>query len=438
MICSPSNALQGGVESIINDLCRQLPARGWTPVLALAKGARFNNVEQYRQANPGLPIIELDGTKGTRQARIESLKRQIKRTRPDVVLNTRIYDTYAVMAQLKQEKAAPRFITTIRAYEIDYFYDAGIYHSIVDLCLVSGKMVAAAAARFTGIPQQRILSIPGGVRDPLNPPVPRATPGIIRLGYVGRLEQTQKRVFDLVETLKILEQSNIDFTLAVVGSGPQEKELKILLDRFIKSGVVTWYDWVSRDRLYEEIYPHLDCLIHFAQAEGVTIAPREAMAHGVVPVISQFDGLKCEGQFLHNINSLTFPVGDTTLAAEHIRRLATEQGLIARLSAEATRSQTGIYSFEGNMDAWAAALDRSLALPPMTGPVPRVDHSNKGRLARLGVSPWLAQRVRDFAGIRPVYDDPGSEWPTSTRGIPRDLAEAITLYAKEYEAGLVE
>lgn len=435
MICSPSNALRGGVESIINDLCRHLPSRGWTPLLALARGARFNNVERYREVNPGLPIVELDGTRGTRQARIESLTGLIRRVRPDVVLNARIYDSYAAMAQLKRQGPAPRFITTIRAYEVDYFHDARVYHAIVDLCLVSGNMVAAAAARFTGIAPERLISIPGGVHAPLEPPLPRQTPGAIRLGYVARLEQEQKRVFDLVTTLESLERLGVRFTLAVAGAGPQEEELKSRLGRYLDSGVATWHGWVSRERLYEEVYPRLDCLLHFAQVEGVTISPREAMAHGVVPVISEFPGLRCERQFLNDVNSLTFPVGETAAAAEHVLRLATAPGLITRLSAAAIRSQTGIYGFEGNLDAWAAALDRSLELPPMTGPVPRVDRSDRGRLARLGISPWLAQRIRDLAGRRPVSDDPGSEWPTSTRQIPREDAEELLRFAREYEAG---
>ncbi len=436
MICSPSSALHGGVESIVNDLCRYLPSRGWNPVLALAKGARFNDVERYRQTHPGLPIIELDGTRGTRQARIESLIRQIRRVRPDVVMNARIYDSYAAMAQFKQKAGSPRFITTIRAYEADYFHDAWVHRNIVDLCLVSGNMVAAAAPRFTGIAPERIISIPGGVHKPLLPALPRTLRSPIRLGYVARINQEQKRSLDLLPTLERLERLGISFTLAIAGSGPQEEELKSSLHRFIRSGQVTWYGWVSRERLYEELYPEMDCLLHFAQVEGVTISPREAMAHGVVPVISRFAGLKCEGQFLHEKNSLTFPVGDTEGAAEHLRRLVQEPGLLTRLSAEAIRSQSGVYGFEGNLDAWAAAFDRSLELPPLTGPVPGGDRADKGRLARLGLSPWLAQRLRDLTGRRPLYDDPGSEWPTSTRQIPRETAQALMDFAREYEAAL--
>jgi glycosyltransferase involved in cell wall biosynthesis len=436
MICSPSWVLHGGVESIVNDLCRHLPSRGWNPVLALAKGARFNNVDRYRATHPGLPIIELDGTRGTRQARIESLTRQVRRVRPDVIMNARIYDTYAAMAEFKQKQDAPRLVTTIRVFEPEYFHDAQVHRGIVDLCLVSGNLLAATAAWFTGIAPERIISIPGGVHGPDEPAIPRQTPGIVRLGYVARFCQEQKRVFDLVATLETLERMGVGFSLLVAGAGPEETELKSRLHRFLNNGSVTWCGWVSRQHLYTEIYPNLDCLVHFARFEGVTIAPREAMAHGVVPVIAEFPGLKCEKQFLHNVNSLTFPVGNTVAAAEHIQRLATEPGLITRLSKEAIRSQSGAYSFEGNIDAWAAAFDYSLELPSMSGPVPKPRRANSGRLARMGVPPWLAQRVRDLAGIRPVYDDPGGEWPAFTRQITRENSEALTRFAQEYEDGL--
>ena len=433
LICTPSHNLYGGVESIINDLCRHLPARGWEATLALAKGTRFNDVERYRQTYPDIPAITVDGTGGTRQSRRENLIREIRRFQPDVVMNARIHDLFPVMTELKRRGGAPRFVATVRVYEPGYIHDVRNYQNIIDLCVVSGAIIAAACARFSELPSERIVSIPGGVHPPDVPVLPRERPEVIRLGYVGRLDEGAKRIFDIPPLLALLEREGIPFRLVVAGAGPDEAGLRERLAAQIRTGTVEFRGWLTREQLYRELYPRLDCLIHCAEIEGVTISPREAMAHGVVPVISRFVGLKSEGQFRDGVNALTFPVGEVTNAAACIRRLWSEPGLITGLSREAMLSQTGLYSFSGNLDAWAAALDRCLELPLRQGEVTAPDREDRGRLARLGVSPWLAQRFRDLAGEKPVYADPGSEWHTCDTRLPAWLKEEIERFPYEIE-----
>src|SRR5712691_7385622 len=108
LICSPSYALRGGVESIINDLCRELPQHGWQTILALGRGNRFNDPTAYSSMYPDLPIIEVDGTAGTRLGRIKSLIEVFKNISPAVVLSARIFDAYEAVAVLKQGARAPR------------------------------------------------------------------------------------------------------------------------------------------------------------------------------------------------------------------------------------------------------------------------------------------------------------------------------------------
>ncbi len=433
LICSPSHNVRGGVESIINEMCRELPARGWEAVLALGQGGRFNMVDAYRKTYPDLPIVAVDGTRGTRQARIEALTRTIEEVRPEVVLSARIFDAYHALALLKQHGHAPRLAIGIRAYEPQYFYDARMYKDHIDLCVTSGRLIAQAAVFWSGLSEDRVISIPGGVKLPEEPPQPRRPGKVARLGYVGRLEQWQKRVFDFVPFLEGLDRQGIEYTLDIVGSGPAEQELAAKIDKWIKNGRARMHGWQNLDRLYGYFFPRMDIFVHFAAFEGVTIAPREAMVHGVVPVISRFTGLQPEGQFVDGENVLTFPVGDTDAAIRQIHALLVEPGLMERLSARAMRSQQGIYSRAGAMDGWADAFDRCLAGPPAVGSVPRLDLASTGRMARLGISPWLAQRIRDVLGKRPVHENAGSEWPTGSGQVTPAASEEIWNFARKYE-----
>lgn len=433
LICSPSNSLHGGVENIIKDLCNELPRRGWEPRLALGRGSRFNNVEAYRQEYPDLPIIEIDGTRGTRASRLESLTNVIRKAQPDVVLSARIFDAYEAVSALKAHQRGPRLAVTIQAYEAPYFFDARLYRNNIDFCVTAGDLTRTAVTHWCGLQEERVVSIPNGVNLPIAPVDPRRFAPPLRIGYVGRLEEGQKRISDLVPFLRELDSRAIEYTLDIIGTGPAESQLKHDLSAWVDRRQVTFHGWQDRNSLYKRFYPALDCLIHFAHTEGVPLAPGEALMHGVVPVISQFTGLKTEGQFVHETNALTFAVGDVQEAANQTRRLVGESGLLERLSAAAMSSQTGKRTLDGSMDAWADALDRCLELPPAIGPVPPLNTPADGRLTRAGLSSRSAQRVRDLFGRRHIHSDPGSEWPPSSGLMTEDVAAEIMRFAVDYE-----
>ena len=435
LICSPSHAVRGGVETIISDLCSELPKRGWEATVALGKGSRFNNVAAYRNAYPDLLTVEIDGTRGTRQARVEALKQVITAVRPQIVLSARIFDAYEAVANLKLKHKSPRLAVAVRAYEPPYVYDARLYRSCIDLCVADGKLITAALVNLCGIPPGRVANVPSGVCAPKVRPEPRRPRSPFRLGYVGRLETSQKRVSDIPKFLEALDRRSVDWSLDILGSGPAENELKTQLAAFHDSGRVRFRGWQSRDSLNEVYFPTIDCLIHFAHTEGVTIAPREAMTHGIVPVISQFTGLHSEGLFVDELNALTFPVGDTNQAALCVDRLRSEAGLMERLSTNASQSQSGDYSLSGSMERWAEALDRCLDAPPTLSAAPQVTATD-GRLARKYISPWLAQRLRNVLGRSFLHSDPGSEWPQSSGLMDAASAEEISRFALEYEASL--
>ncbi len=438
LICSPSHAVYGGVETIVADLCRHLPAFGWDTLLGLAKGARFNDVTRYRAAYPDVPIVEIDGVRGTRQARREGLLETVQRIRPDIVLIARLFDAYHVVSVLKRSHGRPRLAVTIRGYEPHYLFDAQLYRDYVDLCVADGRMICRAAVEWVGLPEERVESIPGGVRPPEVEVSAREPGDLVRLCYVGRLDAGDKRIRDLVRLLEILEEWSFPYRLDIVGTGPAASEVRARLARLVELGRVSFHGWLNHEALYRKIFPVVDCLVHFSPSEGVTIAPREAMTHGVVPVVSRFNGLAVERQFIHEMNALTFPVGDVEAAAACVRRLFEEPGLLRRLSENAMQSQRGRYSFDGAMRAWAEAFDRCLAQPARTGDLPRVPFPPDGRLTRAGLSPWLAQRLRDLLGRHHDHSDPGSEWPTGSGLMTPEAADFIRRFGASLEAACAE
>ena len=384
--------------------------------MGLTQGNRFNQIEPYRAVHGELPILEIDGRMGTRGARLRALRTVMQDVAPDIVLSMRVFDAYEAVARLKAADldSAPRLAVGVRAFETPYISDVRRCHTNIDFCVTSGRLIADACRELGGMDDERVESIAGGVHPPRSIAKPKSPAAPIRLLYAGRIEQPQKRARDVIPFVKWLDRNRVEFKLDICGDGPEESALAVELRSFIERGSVQMHGWVDQDQLYTHFYPQADCFVHFAAWEGVTIAPREAMAHGVVPVISEFTGLHAERQFVNDFNSLTFPVGSPEIAASHVRRLLETPQLMRRLSGAAIKSQTGRYSFDGSIDAWRDALDKCLELPPKRGGFPRVPERFHGRLTRIGIPTPIQSCMRTIFK-RPVsHQSPGSEWPTAS------------------------
>jgi glycosyltransferase involved in cell wall biosynthesis len=429
LIISRSSNPRGGADRIIADLCRGLPAYDWDVTLGLTKGLRFNRPELYQDEYPGLPVVEIDGTRGTQSARVRAIEACIAEIRPDVVLTMRVYDAYAAVDAYRRRTSdrRPRLVVGVRAFEAPYFIDLRRNASMVDGCITSGKLIASTCHSFSGIDQKRVFSIAGGVqlpktiRDRHNVQVP------LRLLYAGRLEQSQKRVHDLVPFVERLSASTDSFVLTIVGDGPEESSLKDRLKKWIATDQVRFCGWQDQQTLYEKYFPEADIFVHFAAWEGVTIAPREAMVHGVVPVISDFTGRASEGQFVDGRNSLVFPVADTEQAVRCVRRLQDDPGLYAELSRNAARSQMGEYTATGAIAKWDASLRAILDQPPVVGDFQAAPNRTPHRQS---TSAKIKSFARAILRRRVVHGDPGSEWPTNSGYVTTDEVQQIDLITK--------
>jgi glycosyltransferase involved in cell wall biosynthesis len=427
LIVTPSAYLRGGVETIIHDLCRELPNLGWFSELGLAGGERFHIVSRYRSTYPEVTVHPILPRFPTRRARVEAIVSVVRHVAPDIVVAARIADAYEAVARLKLAGEAPRLGVAVRGLEAQYVHDVSAYQDFIDACFVDGRLIERACIELAGMDSDRVFNLPGGVRLPVVPARPRVSGEVLRIGYVGRLAQADKRVLDLIALVERLEQADLPFMLSVIGDGPEAASLKGALDTPARRSRIRFLAWQTHEALYRKVFPQLDCLLNFSPTEGVTIAPREGLVHGVVPILSRFPGLVAEGIFRDGHNALTFAVGDMDAAARHVIALHCEPGLLARLSAAAIVSQKGRHLFEGSMKAWADAFDACLHAPPRCGGGLPADEPMP-RLERMGLPGAVADRLRSWSRRMPLPREPGDEWPHGRFRVPagaQDRLEAL-------------
>jgi glycosyltransferase involved in cell wall biosynthesis len=250
---------------------------------------------------------------------------------------------------------------------------------------------------------ERLQHIPTGVAPPLHPGPPREQ--LRSMAYVGRLD-FDKRVRDAIPLIHALRDTGITFHFA--GGGPDESHLR---DALRDEPRVIFHGDVLREKLYSEIYPNVDAIMIFSEAEAGPIVAWEAMIHGVVPVTSDYAGRREENVIRPGETGLVFPVGDVERAATAIRSV-TAPGALRELSTRARTELPEAYTRAAFEKAWDRTLRTTMALPARRGNVSDLPPLvSPGVFSRFGLGPVGTSRLRRLLGRRFEHGDPGSEWP---------------------------
>jgi glycosyltransferase involved in cell wall biosynthesis len=155
----------------------------------------------------------------------------------------------------------------------------------------------------------------------------------LRIVYVGRLVEEQKRVFDLPRIMEVLERRGVPATLTVVGGGKDRQALESLASPGVKRGAIRFAGVLSNSEIARELRNH-DALILTSEYEGFPLVVLEAMAWGCIPVVtairSGIPELVRDGD-----NGYVVGVGDIETFAERLAGLQRDAQLRERLSQRA-------------------------------------------------------------------------------------------------------
>lgn len=379
----------GGMELWLHRFSEWLMAHDWDVVAVLPRGARFNDPDAYLRAHPHLRPIIVDVRSGAERGRVLRLADAIREAHPDIVLPIASGAIFDAMAVAREGGAPARLVVPVRSLHPDLFCNIADRFDVVDHVVAVSRLIESVLRELIPNGGERIHYVRHGAEPARHARIPRSGP--LRAGFVGRLEESTKRVSDLV---KLAARIGDDVELHVFGGGPDEA----LLD----GARVTRHGALTQDELYERAYPMLDVLVLFSPAEGSPNAVYEAMQHGVVPVIARYAGQRLENIVRDGETGITFAVGDVDAAAAALRSLAHDGSLLAMLSNAAIAE---IDSDERMHRDWLRILETALTMPPKS-PRP-IELPKSGRLDFL---PWkLADAIRR---LRPAAQADGwAEWP---------------------------
>jgi colanic acid/amylovoran biosynthesis glycosyltransferase len=177
--------------------------------------------------------------------------------------------------------------------------------------------------------------------------------GPIRITYVGRLVNEQKRVHLFAQILRSLVNSDRPFIWRIAGEGARLRQLQKDLRTNSTQQRVSFEGQVPNNRI-PELMLSSDIFLLPSDYEGLPLSLLEAMAHGVVPVVSDLpSGIR------EVVNAetgvLVHPENIDGYAAAILQLDANREDL-ARKSGAASRLVRDGFSSEAMADRWLKML----------------------------------------------------------------------------------
>ena len=265
-----------------------------------------------------------------RRYRRRALREYLKSQAPCIYIPNYDYDHSPISATLPREIYTIGIVHSDDPMHYDHVRQLGRFWDAV--VAVSHKIAETTSAlpRVEG----RLHTIPYGVPCPADLTVRRHEPGKpLQILYVGRLEQTQKRVLDMPLILDRLKEERVPVVLTMVGDGPARAALEAAARQHLKDGTLR----LLGTKLNEEmpaLYQSADIFLLTSSFEGLPVSLLEAMSFGCVPVVTRVKSGVSEVVKEGETGCLV-DIGDVEGIAKRIAELAAHPALRDKLASGA-------------------------------------------------------------------------------------------------------
>lgn len=243
--------------------------------------------------------------------------------------------------------------------DVDAFYvPLAHYAPLIDCAIGVSEEIHRKIVSVSGVPPERARHIPYGVPSLTQAEIlarlPKKEAGPLRIGYVGRLTQEQKRVMEFVPLARELARRGVEFELHLVGDGSDRTRLEESFRQQAPAAPVTFWGWLSPEEVRKRLL-ELDVFVLMSDCEGLPVALLEAMGHGLAPVVSNIASGNVQ---LVNDGESGFIVapGDIATFAERLETLAHDHGLLRSMKAGAWETSRK-YSVERMVERYVACFN---------------------------------------------------------------------------------
>lgn len=139
---------------------------------------------------------------------------------------------------------------------------------------------------------------------------------VLRIGFAGRMdgfEGSQKRLDLVIKYIMEIEKMGINYRFELAGDGKAKDGMKRELNSLGLRHDVVFMGRIPHDDM-NRFWEKQDICINLSDYEGHSITQMEAMANGVVPILTDVSGVRDDVE--DGVNGYIVPKGDYLMAAE--------------------------------------------------------------------------------------------------------------------------
>jgi len=305
-----------------------------------------------------VPLLCLDQRRVIFEDRLKIVLQNLVRFQPTAVVSTLGATSFEVLRYL------PKGIFRIgmaQSHDPNVYAVMGRYTPWMDSMAVVSRTMKQTVASMPEFARVPVANLPYGVpmcRDTELPAKDVTRP--LRILYLGRLSQEQKRVRLFPEILRQICDTGMPFHWTVAGAGDELSFLETNLKTRSPDQTISFAGPVRYADVPMVLKQH-DIYLLASDYEGLPLSLLEAMGHGLVPVVSDLEsGIR---EVVDETVGVLVPVNDVSGYARAIIRLHEHREELAAKSATARARVQREFSVAAMTDRWLAAL------PPAKPPI---------------------------------------------------------------------
>ncbi len=345
----------GGTTTFLCNLAGELIRRN-------LKAAVFS----FEQDNPlaadfarlKIPVFATDPRRMIFEDRLQCILRELARFEPTSVVANLSASSFETLRYVPPgvfrigmaQSHDPGVYRTVRAYAPHVEAMGAVSRTI--------RQTLATLPEFARLP---VHYLPYGVPMPAPETIVARDPAApLRILYLGRVQQEQKRVRLFPQILQALAASGIPFHWTVAGEGPERAFLQAAMKSPTPAQTVSFPGTIQYDDVPRLLSEH-NVFLLASDYEGLPLSLLEAMARGLVPVVSDLPSGVCE--VVDRTTGKLVPPDNVSGYAQAIIWLHSHGEEMDRLSRNAREAVRHSFSVAAMTDRWLGVLDGAPAQP---------------------------------------------------------------------------
>jgi glycosyltransferase involved in cell wall biosynthesis len=297
-----------------------------------------------------IPISLHDHERCIFEDRIAAVLREIRDYRSNVVVATLAPFAYEVL------RYVPRGVLRLAVAQSD---DPNVYRVLshyagfVDGVIGVSAKIAEQMRKMDVFRGIAVHCLPYGVVIPEQTSQRAQLGEPLRILYLGRIHNEQKRVRLFPYILARLQDAGIRFRWTIAGDGPDRAALEALMRTAATDQEVKFVGALAYAEVPRQLDLH-DVFLLTSDYEGLPLSLLEAMGHGVVPVVSDLEsGIR---EVVDANSGIRVPLDDVDGYARAIVHLYENPGELAAKSAGARERVQNEFSIAAMTDRWLSVL----------------------------------------------------------------------------------